>query len=411
MAYVVQEDIIASIVNPINITQGESHIYEVTLYRDFIGNQLNARNVSVISVAILNKEFKKVLMYNSPVVPGVSDILNFKDTSLNQPGVITFEINELQSQILEPGNLAIQITLVFSDFYPTAKTYIMPIFNIGQVIAGDIPTDGGGGTTPPTPTPVPAISTPLFEIEHTDLNLPSSYGKMSIDSQIPAEISHLIFRNLDKNLVRVTQLENFLINRMDADKIEGILTLYSTQNPNFFAIYKINSWERIDITSGNGNQDATDGIKINVSLENISTGPGVTKTLWQIGDGVTFSIDTHGVTGTDIKPDGILTYFDKNKIVQLHTNGPKSPTGIYITYSPYYDSYVIVEVNGISVDIGNSTTGSSAYFSGNNGISAVSIDSIRSGDQLIWNGDIAGFELSPGDEINLIYESIVDDLR
>lgn len=409
MAYVVQEDIIASIVNPINITQGESHIYEVTLYRDFIGNQLNARNVSVISVAVLNKEFKKVLMYNSPVVPGVSEILNFKDTSLNQPGVITFEINELQSQILEPGNLLIQITLIFSDFYPTAKTYIMPIFSIGQAIAGDIPGEGGG-TTPP-PVIVPAINTPLFEIEHTNLNLPSSYGKMSVDSQIPSEISHLIFRNLDKNLVRVTQLENFLINRMDGDKIKGILTLYSTSNTNFFAIYKINSWERIDITSGNGNQDATDGIKVNVSLENISTGPGVTKTLWQIGDGVTFEIDTHGVTGTDIKPDGILTYFDKNKIIQSPTNGAKSPTGIYITYSPYYDSYVIVEVNGISVDIGNSATSSSAYFSGNNGISAVFIDNIRAGDQLIWNGNIAGFELSIGDEINLIYESNVDDLR
>jgi hypothetical protein len=198
---------------------------------------------------------------------------------------------------------------------------------------------------------------------------------------------------------------------MDSDGIEGILTLYSTKNSKFFVIYKIIEWERVDITSGSGNQDATDGIKIKVALEDIASGPGVSKTLWQIGDEVTYSIDTHGITGTDIKPDGMLTYFDKNKVVDLYTNGPKSPTGIFITYSPYYDSYVMVEVNGISVDVGNASTGCSAYFSGNNGLSAVSMSDVRSGDQLIWNGDVAGFELAPGDEISLIYESNVDDLR
>lgn len=410
MAYVIQEDIIASIDNIANITQGESHTYDIVLYRDYIGNQLNARNVSVISVAILNKEFRKVLMYNSPVVPGVSDILNFKDVSLNQPGVISFEINEMQSKALDSGDLLIQITLVFSDFFPNAKTYIMPTFKIGQVIAGD--DTGGGGENPEPPiNPGISLGTPLFDIEYTNLNFPSASGKMSVNSQVPSEVTHMIFRNLDKNLVRATQLENFLLNRMDSDGIEGILTMYSTQNPKFFAIYKIIGWERADITNGNGNQDATDGIKINVALETMSTGPGVTKSLWQIGDGITYSIDTHGITGVDIKPDGMLTYFDKNKVVELHTNGPKSPTGIFITFSPYYDSYVMVEVNGISVDVGNEITGSSAYFSGNNGLSAVSIDDIRAGDQLIWNGNVAGFELAPGDEINLIYESKVDDLR
>lgn len=409
MAYVVLEDIIASIDNTVNITQGESHTYDITLHRDFIGNQLNARNVSVISVAILNSQFRKVLMYNSPVVPGVSDILNFKDASLNQPGVISFEINEMQSMSLDSGELLIQITLIFSDYFPKAKTYIMPTLSIGQVIAGE---GGGGGETPEPPVvPVASIGTPTFDIQYTDLSFPTLYGKMSINSQVPSEVTYMIFRNLDKNLVRATQLENFLINRMDADGIEGILTLYSTKNSKFFAIYKIISWERVDITNGNGNQDLTDGIKIKVSLENIASGPGVTKTLWQVGDEVTYSIDTHGITGTDIKPDGMLTYFDKNKVVDLYTNGPKSPTGIFITYSPYYDSYVMVEVNGISVDIGNTTTGCSAYFSGNNGLSSVTISNVRAGDQLIWNGDVAGFELAPGDEISLIYESNVDDLR
>ena len=71
----------------------------------------------------------------------------------------------------------------------------------------------------------------------------------------------------------------------------------------------------------------------------------------------------------------------------------------------------MIEVNGISVDLGSDKSTSTVYFSGNNGISAVAIEEIRAGDQLIWNGNIAGFELELGDEINLIYEVDIDSLR
>lgn len=418
MAYVVKEDIIANIDNTINIVQGESSIYEITLHRDFIGNQLNAKKVSVISVGVLNRVGKKVLMYNAPVTPGVSDILSFADSSLNTPGVISFEITGAQSKSLEAGDLLVQITLVYSDFFPNAKTYILPPLKIGQIIAADPTegtdgsgTDGGGTTNPGTGDIVASLGAPLFEIEHVDLDYPSSYGKMSINSQDPTLVTKIIFRNLDKNLVRSTVLENFVMNRMTADKIDGIITIHSITNPTFFTMYKIVSWQRIDATSGNGVEDDTDAIEITVKLESASSGPGVSKNTWEIGDDITFSIDTYGITGNDIKPDGILTYTDKNKKVTKATNGPKSPTGVYITYSPYYDSYVMIEVNGISVDLGNNSTTSTAYFSGNNGITPVEIEAIRAGDQLIWNGDVAGFELEPGDEINLIYEVNVDDLR
>lgn len=414
MAYVVQEDIIASIDETYNITQGTSHIYSINLYRDYIGNFIVANKVSIISVALLNRLGKKVLMYNNPPTPGVSDSLIIPDSNLNIPGCVQFEVTESQSRYLDAGDLLIQITLVYSDFFPKAKTYILPPLKIGQIIESD--SNGGGGTDPGTggggSTAVSTIiGAPLFEIEHIDLEYPSKSGMMSIDTQNPSELTQVIFRNLDKNLVRSTALENFLVNRMDIDKIDGIITMYSAKDPKFFTIYKIIEWNRIDIATGNGDADNSDGIKITLQAETVSTGPGVTKNLWQIGDTVTFSIDTHGIKGTDIKPDGLLTYSDKNKKVTKSTNGQGSPTGVYITYSPYYDSYVMVEVNGISVDLGNNKTTSTSYFSGNNGINPVEIEAIRAGDQLIWNGLIAGFELEAGDEINLIYEVNVDDLR
>lgn len=412
MAYVINEDIIASINSTFNLKQGESQIYEITLDRDFIGNQLNTRVVTSISVGILNAIGKKILMYNNPMVPGVSDNLVFADSSENKPGVIRFEITDSQSLMISGGEISAQITLVFSDFYPNAKTYIMPPLLLGQIIEldsnGGGGTDGGGGIIPGTST---SLGAPLFEIEHIDLTYPSKSGMMSINDQDPGKLTKIIFRNLDKNLVRSTILENFLVNRMDSEKSNGIITLYSTTNSKFFTIYKIISWNRVDITSGNGTSDNTDGIEINVKIESVSTGPGITKYLWQVADSVTFSIDSHGIGGTDIKPDGILTYHDKNKKVTKPTNGQKSPTGVYITYSPYYDSHVMIEVNGISVDSGNSLMTSTAYFSGDNGITPVDLESIRGGDQLIWNGSIAGFELELGDEINIIYEVNVDDLR
>lgn len=414
MAYVIQEDILASISETINVKQGNSQTYSISLHRDSLDNMLTAERASQISVTIINRLGKKVLMFANPVIPGVTKPLVVGTQKTNTLGVISFEVDEMSSRFLEPGDLNVVVSITYADFFPNSKTYILPILKIGQILEGDSDNGGGdggnngGGGTSTTPL---LIGAPEFEVEHTDLSLPSKFGMMSMNSQNPINLTEIIFRNLDKNRVRLATLENFLVNRMDNDKIEGIITLYSTTNPRFFTIFKILSWSRVDITDGNGDSDDTDGIKLKVQIENVATGPGVGKDIWQIGDKLTFSIDTHGIKGTDLKPDGILTYADKNKKVTKPTNGNGSATGVYITYSPYYDSYVMVEVNGISVELGDNKMTAPAYFSGNNGITAVEIEAIRSGDQLIWNAGIAGFELELGDEINLIYEVDVDSLR
>jgi hypothetical protein len=411
MDYVVQEDIIANIEEPINIVQGDHQIYSINLHRDFIGNPLKLERASIISVSVINRLGRKVLMFSSPFTPGVSEQLSLGSINTNNEGVISFEITESLSRYLESGELNVIISIVYSNFFPNAKTYVLPVLKIGQIIAGDFPDPEPENPNPGTSVPKKPFGSPEFIIEHVDLDMPSASGRMSVNAQNPNNITQMIFRNLDKNLVRLTSLENFVVNRMGNDKIEGILTLFSMDKPSFYSIYKIVSWERVDISAGNGNSENIDGIKLNVLIENSTSGPGVDKALWQVGDNIAFSIDTHGITGENIKPEGILTFSDKNKRVLVNTNGASSPTGVQITYSPYYDSYVMVEVNGISVDLGNNTKNATCYFSGNNGVTPVAYEEIRSGDQLIWNGNIAGFELEEGDEINLIYEVNVDDLR
>ena len=409
MPYVVKEDIIAFVEETQNISQGTSGTFEISLFRDLIGNQLNASKATVISVAILNSNNEKILMYNSPVAPGVSDILNIGSASNNEEGKISFEISIIQSRALSPGILNAQITLIYSDFYPNAKTYTLPAFKIGQtmeVIDPDYPNDDeGNGTGSPISDDGLFLGSPQFTIEHTDLDMPSSYGKMSIDDSNPNQVSKILFRNLDKNRVRLTQLENFLINRVTNEKINGIITLYNMDDPSFYCIYRIQGWNPINITSGNSSSGNTDGIEVSVVIESMSNGPGVSRNDFEIGDNITYNIDTFGGTNDSVTPSGILTYVDKNIKVTQSTNGNASPTGVSITYSPYYDSYVMVEVNGISVEVGDNLTESSVYFSTNDGANAVALESISAGDQLIWNAVVAGFELEAGDDINLIYEA------
>lgn len=417
MAYVVKEDIIASIDESVNIMQGSANTYSILLQRDLLGNQLNAKLVSVISISIVNREGKKVLMYANPIVPGVSDELKLADPALNMPGLINFEINEMQSRYLEPGDLFIQITLIYSNYFPNAKTYILPLFKIGQIIENPdmviVPGDNTDTTGSGSDGGVSGRfdSSPQFMIEHTDLDMPSSYGKMSINSSSPNELTKILFKNLDINRTRNTTLENFVVNRLENDKINGIITLYDMNDSTFYCIYRILDWSRVDIVSGNGDADDSDGIQIEVVLESVSGGPGVSKSSWNVGDSVAYSIDTYSTIDPALKTKGILTYTDKNLQVQLASNGNNSPTGVYITNSPYYDSYVMVEVNGISVEVGDNKDTAAVYFSGNDGATPIEIEAIRAGDQLIWNGDVAGFELEVGDDINLIYEADVDDLR
>jgi hypothetical protein len=411
MAYVAKDDIIAFIDGESNFIQGNSQTYDIILYKDFIGSVLNLNQPTSFNVAVYVED-KKVLQFSRPSVSGVSVDLDVD--LVDNTGKISFNINETNSTHLSAGRLYAQVSVYYENYYPQPKNYVFPRLLLGDVINnpnidnGDPSGETGGGTTTIIERgPIEAE----FQVEHIDGSDPSDSGMVSMSSANPALVDFIIFRNLDKNGIRISGLENFLTKRISGDNINGIITINDIAETNMYAIYRVDSWERLDLNVGGGDADNLDGIKVNVSLETVSTGPGVTQTTWQVGQSVSYSMDAHGITSTSVLPDdGILTYVDKN-INPSASVGNYSATGILITYSPYQDSYVMVEVNGLSVEVGDGTKDKDAYFSGNNGSTAASVEEIRSGDQLYWNGDIAGYELEIGDEINLIYEAKSDDLR
>lgn len=409
MAYVAKDDIIAFIDGESNFIQGNSQTYEIILYKDFIGSILNLNQPTSFNVAIFAED-KKVLQFSRPSVSGVSVDLDVDLT--NDTGKLTFEINGSNSANMSPGQIFAQVSVYYENYYPQPKNYVFPRILIGEVINN--PNVDNGTEETPTGNNNTVVertaSAGEFLIEHVDGSDPSDNGMVSLSSSDPSNVDSIVFRNLDKNGIRLASLENFLTKRISGDKINGVITISDLADTNLYAIYKIESWERLDLTEGGGDDANSDGIKINVAIETVSSGPGVTQSTWQIGQSITYTTDAHGITSSSILPDGILTYVDKN-INPIASTGNNSSTGVMMSYSPYQDSYVMVEVNGLSVEVGDGTKDKDAYFSGNNGLVASSIEEIRQGDQLFWNGEIAGYELEIGDEINLIYEAKSDDLR
>lgn len=404
MAFVANDDIILFIESELNFIRGISQTYELILYKDFIGNALNMSQPTSFHVAIFDNQ-NKLLQYSNPRAIGISDILN---VYLNNTGKLDFTISVQQSNGLPPGPIFAEVTVIYENFFPRPKTYIFPRIKLGEVVP-----NGQEGITPgpgPGPSPSPGISISTFQ-EYTIQSVvgvnPTLPGRISVNSNVPEQVTTIVFRNLDNRGTRLSSLENFLSKRILNEGINGTITILDLNVSNMYAVYKILGFNRLDLTAGNGDADNSDGIQINVTLETKSTGPGVTKTLWEVGQSVTYDLDAYGITANEVGVNGILTFQDKN-VNPTATTGNDATTGIVLTHSPYLDSYVMVEVNGISVEIGDGTKNAPAYFSGNNGISAASIDNLRAGDELIWNGDIAGFDLEVGDEINLIYETAVN---
>lgn len=112
-----------------------------------------------------------------------------------------------------------------------------------------------------------------------------------------------------------------------------------------------------------------------------------------------YSVDEEGIE-TEIDLDQTL-----DGIEYTGTNGNASPTGVIIEYTPFSDSRVDVKINGISVNLGNGVLTKDCYFSNDGGITPKLIKDIEAGDMLYWNGENAGYELDPQDDIDFEYEA------
>lgn len=78
-------------------------------------------------------------------------------------------------------------------------------------------------------------------------------------------------------------------------------------------------------------------------------------------------------------------------------------TGMATT--PASGSWVQVQVNGQTQDLGDGVKTKDCYMSGNSGVTARAISAIVATDKLYWVGSVAGFQLSVTDKISFLYDS------
>jgi len=89
----------------------------------------------------------------------------------------------------------------------------------------------------------------------------------------------------------------------------------------------------------------------------------------------------------------------------LVTAGDGDPaTAAGITNTPVDDGYVMVDVNGDIVQVGDGAKDKEVYFSDDGGATAKAISAITAGDIPYWMGSIAGYELDAVDRISLYYD-------
>lgn len=94
----------------------------------------------------------------------------------------------------------------------------------------------------------------------------------------------------------------------------------------------------------------------------------------------------------------------QSDLVPSASNGNGSPTGITLQYTPFADSSVQVYINGVAVteSYGNKT--GDVYFSNDGGVTARAVADLEAGDELIWNSNVAGYEIGSSDRFDMVYE-------
>jgi len=406
MPQVTYEDIIGYIDNTIDVTQGDSQVYTIKLYRDRVGGNLNPSLYSSFTMNLLDESSNLIAQYAMPRVYGVSGELNLINTDPETQAVFQFELAKLQTLNLPAGKIYVNIVVTNDRINPT-KIYSLPNLEIGSILFNENRHDPSlyKSTQRSSGIGVSASMDPYYKVQHIDGSVPIGQGNLSLDSGSPGEVTKMTFMNSDFDGIRVSVLENFLINRIDRDGIEGTITLINRGDTAQYSIFNVVDWYRVNCGSGNCVDDIDDAIQLIVVHEMSTEGPGVHKNNWLVTDEVSFKLDVYGsaLSASDLGKKSSTT-LDK-ELIPNNTSGNVSRTGIILSVTPQDGQYIDVEINGISISLGDGTKNLDGYFSTDGGTTARTFQDIRVGDELIFNAIVAGYELSDEDRVSLFYES------
>jgi hypothetical protein len=171
------------------------------------------------------------------------------------------------------------------------------------------------------------------------------------------------------------------------------------------------------VNTANGLTTNGDNVEVaqTIAGQGLTFSSGVVDMVWGgTATGTTFSNDAVAVvvdgTTIQINTSGQLTVVAGasqpvyQNITAVNTTGNDAiVTGATVTSTPNDYSRIQVYVNGQVQRLGDANIVQDCYF-GSSG-TAKALANLTSGDQLYWNGNIAGFNLATSDKIDIVYEA------
>lgn len=115
-------------------------------------------------------------------------------------------------------------------------------------------------------------------------------------------------------------------------------------------------------------------------------------------------IDSMLVKDDEFYLDTIVPFLGNINQNPLNTSGNEANSGITLIQKPFAETRIDLFVNGERVNIGNGIKGYDAYFSRDNGNTALNFSSLEAGDTLYWNGNVSHIgDLEDDDRVTIAY--------
>lgn len=115
--------------------------------------------------------------------------------------------------------------------------------------------------------------------------------------------------------------------------------------------------------------------------------------------GVWKSITSSSATG-----GGIPSRDNKQMVASVTVNDGDLACSVGVVQTPLAFGYVTVQVNGVTMPVGNGVKNRSCYFSADGGVTAKTWPGVAAGDRLYWIGSVAEFQLSEVDVVEFFYD-------
>ena len=277
MPSVNKQQLIAVLPEYSNVIRGQQDSATITLHKDYVGNTIDIGSITNVKVEYLNNDlvvFKTQSKLNATLTYGTGETGNAIAISLSgdETLALTLDANNIN------GEVWVRVT-VQEGISPV----VLPMLKLGNVY------DAGAniGDTVASRYTMPSTVYGIKDLGDGYSSLNPAQGELFFNSAVPAQVSKIKVGIKDDKGYRNEYLENLLEKRITVDGNSTNIFFTNTRNNSEYAVYKITSWNYINVTDLDVNnpnsEELDDAIELHVSWDSNSTTPGETY-LFAAGD-------------------------------------------------------------------------------------------------------------------------------